>query len=239
MVAGPWFHRLLCSTAMPRTTCIRDRRRSHNSNGCCGSHPHPTGGSSNDGLQETLVAPTREEGTMTTSHGRVRQFTWNYDGQRHRAWGFTVVLNGKRTRRQGYGSRAEAQAALDEIKHPAAAPRASAATITLAEAFERYFDAKARKRSLDEDRRIARHLKAAFGEQTPLSEVTAGRISAFKASLLAVTESRRGGALSAASINRPLALLRHLLHLAVDEWEVLPALPKIRLEKEAQGRLRW
>jgi integrase len=175
---------------------------------------------------------------VTSSHGRVRQFTWNYDGQRRRAWGFTVVLGGKRTRRQGYGSRAEAQAALDEMKHPAVS-RASAETITLAEAFERYFDAKARKRSLNEDKRIARQLKSALGEQTPLSEITASRISAFKGGLLAVKESRRGRALSVASINRPLALLRHLLRLAVEEWEVLTTVPKIRLEKEAQGRLRW
>jgi integrase len=172
------------------------------------------------------------------SHGRVRQFTWLHDGQKRRAWGFTVTINGKRARRQGYGSRAEAQAALDAMKRPAPAS-APVSTITLAEAFERYFDAKARKRSLDEDRRIAKHLKAEFGEKTPLAEITAGRINTFKSSLLAVEKSRRGRALSAASINRPLALIRHLLRLAHEEWEVLPTVPKIRLEKEAQGRLRW
>ena len=51
--------------------------------------------------------------------------------------------------------------------------------------------------------------------------------------------SRRGGALSAASINRPLALLRGLLRMAWRKWEVLPAAPVIALEKEGQGRLRW
>jgi integrase len=45
--------------------------------------------------------------------------------------------------------------------------------------------------------------------------------------------------LTAAAINRPLALLRHLLRLAHEEWEVLAAVPKIRLEKEPQGRIRW
>jgi len=174
------------------------------------------------------------------SHGRVRQFTWIHDGQKGRAWGFTVIIGGKRVRRQGYLSRAEAQDALDALKHPdpAEAP-AMVSTMTLAEAFERYFKAKARKRSLDEDERIAKHLKAVFGEQTPLVEITASRISAYKASRLAVEKSRRGSVLSAASINRPLALLRHLLRLAHEEWEVLPAVPRIKLEKEAQGRLRW
>jgi len=45
--------------------------------------------------------------------------------------------------------------------------------------------------------------------------------------------------LSAAAVNRPLALLRHLLRLAHEEWEVIKVVPRIRLEKEPQGRLRW
>ena len=40
---------------------------------------------------------------------------------------------------------------------------------------------------------------------------------------------------SAAAINRPLAALRHLLRFACGEWEVLPAAPRIRLERESQG----
>ena len=45
--------------------------------------------------------------------------------------------------------------------------------------------------------------------------------------------------LSAAAINRPLALLRHMLRLAHDEWEAVAEVPKIRLEKEPEGRIRW
>jgi integrase len=45
--------------------------------------------------------------------------------------------------------------------------------------------------------------------------------------------------LSAAAVNRPLALLRHLLRLAHEEWEAIDNVPRIRLEKEPQGRLRW
>jgi integrase len=40
-------------------------------------------------------------------------------------------------------------------------------------------------------------------------------------------------------VNRPLAVLRHLLRLAHEEWGVLDRVPKIRTEKEPQGRLRW
>jgi integrase len=41
---------------------------------------------------------------------------------------------------------------------------------------------------------------------------------------------------SAAAINR---LLRHLLRLAHEEWEELVSVPRIKLEREPQGRLRW
>jgi len=40
-------------------------------------------------------------------------------------------------------------------------------------------------------------------------------------------------------VNRPLALLRHLLRLAHEEWEVLETVPKVRLEREPEGRLRY
>src|SRR5262249_3253147 len=73
----------------------------------------------------------------------------------------------------------------------------------------------------------------------------ASRISVYKTERLQARSVRRkdangnGTPLSAASINRPLALLRHLLRLAHEEWEALPAVPKVKLEKEPEGRLRW
>jgi len=45
--------------------------------------------------------------------------------------------------------------------------------------------------------------------------------------------------LTGATINRALALLHHLLRLAYDEWELLEVVPRIRLEREPEGRLRW
>jgi integrase len=61
----------------------------------------------------------------------------------------------------------------------------------------------------------------------------------WKAERLAATCTRTKEPYSAAAINRPLAVLRHLLQLARDEWEVLPAVPRIRMEKEPEGRIRW
>jgi len=39
--------------------------------------------------------------------------------------------------------------------------------------------------------------------------------------------------------NRPLQLLRHLLRLAREEWEVLATVPKILMEREPRGLPRW
>jgi integrase len=110
---------------------------------------------------------------------------------------------------------------------------------------ERYLSLKSRKKSLANDTRIVKHLKADLGKDTPLAEITADRISEYRAKRLAavrkigtgdsVTERR----LTAAAINRPLALLRHLLLLAREEWGALDAVPRIRLEREPQGRVRW
>jgi len=89
--------------------------------------------------------------------------------------------------------------------------------------------------------RVLNHLKSAFGGDTALEDLTASRISEYKGTRLAtkVGNSDAERLLTAAAVNRPLALLRHLLRTAHEEWEILPAVPKIRLEKEPQGRLRW
>ena len=65
------------------------------------------------------------------------------------------------------------------------------------------------------------------------------RASEYRAQRLGTKSVRTERVLTAAAINRPLALLRHLLRLAHEEWEVLAAVPKIRLKKEPQGRIRW
>jgi integrase len=88
-------------------------------------------------------------------------------------------------------------------------------------------------------------LKVEFGGETPLTEITASRISEYKAKRLSTVRKFGKGEgaaerrLTAAAVNRPLALLRHLLRLAHEEWEAIDNVPRIRLEKEPQGRLRW
>lgn len=79
---------------------------------------------------------------------------------------------------------------------------------------------------------------AHFGD-VPLASVTASRIAEYKAVRLASKHPGTGEPLTASAINRPLGFLRAVLGMARDEWEVLPAIPKIKLEPEPEGRIRW
>jgi len=180
---------------------------------------------------------------------KVRQRTWRIPGQRtkRKAWGFVTVENGKEVRLfKAEWTKEDAENALAaRLLKLDQEPKPKAPGLTLAQASERYLAAKARKRSLAKDRRYLEHFKSVLGADTALVDITASRISAYKAQRLAAPSVRRkdaegnGTLLSAAAVNRPLALLRHLLRLAHEEWEVLPAVPRIKLEKEPEGRIRW
>ena len=179
---------------------------------------------------------------------KVNQRPWKIPGQRtkRKAWGYTVQVGGKQKRvYKSEWTREDAEKALAAHLLQVEQPTAKSNGLTLAQASERYLATKARKRSLFEDKRILEHLKSVLGADTPLTDLTASRISEYKNSRLSVVRkigegdnaSERG--LTAAAVNRPLALLRHLLRLAHEEWEVLQVAPRVRLEKEPQGRLRW
>ena len=179
---------------------------------------------------------------------QVNQRLWKVPGQRtkRKAWGFTAQINGKQVRRyKAEWTQDDAEEELAKALLQIEPVKPKAVGITFGEAAERYLATKARKRSLALDRHWLHHLKAELGAETPLTEITASRIAQYKAKRLAAVTARRKDAdgqparLSAATINRPLALLRHLLRLAHEEWGLLDAVPKIRAEKEPQGRLRW
>jgi integrase len=183
------------------------------------------------------------------SHGKVRRRTWTKRGPtghqiRVTSWGFTVQANGKQQRRFNADWTKEiAQEAL--AKFLLQRDQQKTKPITFADAAERYEQAKARKRSLREDRKTLKRLLAHFGGETKLDKLTADVIGQYRDQRLAAGSKNRKAKdgrplpLSAAAVNRELALLRHLLRLAHEEWGALAAVPKIRLEKEPQGRLRW
>jgi hypothetical protein len=160
---------------------------------------------------------------------------------KHKAWGFTVQVDGKQKRvYKAEWTKDGAQKALAALLLKVEQPKPTSG-MTLAEATERYLATKTRKRTLKKDERTLQHLESAFGVDTPIDDLTASRISEYKAKRLATKVGKPGAErlLTAAAVNRPLALLRHLLRVAHEEWEALRAVPKIRLEKEPQGRLRW
>ena len=190
----------------------------------------------------------RASGKGELALAKVNQRPWKIPGQRtkRKAWGFTTQINGQQVRRyKSDWTREDAEKALASALLHLEPTRPRAGGITLVQAADRYLAAKARKRSLQEDRRQLDHLKSEFGPNTPISEISAGRISEYKSKRLAAVRTIGAGdcaterRLSAATVNRPLALLRCLLRLAHDEWGELDAVPKIRTEKEPQGRLRW
>ena len=178
---------------------------------------------------------------------RIIKRTWTSRGPtghkvKRVSYGFTCMVNGKRERRfSAEWDREIAQEELakfvldrEQLKAAAAAPMTS-----FGAAVDRYLAAKSRKKSLKADQQHLAAFAGAFGAKTPLVEITAGRISEWKAARLAAPCARTGEPYAAASINRPLAALRHLLKMACEEWEVIPSVPRIRMEKEPQGRLRW
>jgi integrase len=175
---------------------------------------------------------------------KVRQFTWKIPGQRtkRKAWGYVGIENGKQFRQfKSEWSKEQAQEALAAFLLKIEQPKVAVSSITFAVAVERYLATKARKRSLTEDARILGHLREYFGKDTSLADITAARVADYKGFRLStvrkIGEEERP--LAGATVNRALALLRHLLRLAHEEWEVLDKVPRIRLEREAEGRLRW
>ena len=176
----------------------------------------------------------------------VSQREWKIPGQRtkRKAWGFTVntKVDGKPTRIKTYRAewtKEQAQEALAKVLLGQEQEGAPAPGMTLRQAADRYLATKARKRTISNDTRHLAEFVSVFGGSTLLAEISGSRISALKATKLGAINPKTGVPYAAATINRPLATLRHLLLLARDEWEVLTTVPKIRQEREPQGRLRW
>jgi integrase len=169
--------------------------------------------------------------------GKVRIVEWTHKGKTRRAWGYTATVAGKRVRRAGFLSKAEATAAMLEAMRPK--PQTpELPTMTLSETFTRYSAVRSRKRTANEDARIARRLLAYFGD-VPLASITASKVSEYKAVRLASVHHGTGKPLTAAAVNRPLGFLRAVLAMAHTEWETLASVPRIKLEREPEGRVRW
>jgi integrase len=121
-------------------------------------------------------------------------------------------------------------------------PAPAAPVVTFKAMTERYLKEKeiSRKRTVSNDRRIIKMLLAFFGESTPLTEITAPRIAEYRIMRLTTKSEKTQRALEPGSVNRELSILRGLLRLAAaDECGYLEKAPRVRLEREPQGRLRF
>src|SRR5262249_26348680 len=110
---------------------------------------------------------------------RVNQRLWRIPGLRtkRKAWGFTAQINGKQVRRyKAEWTQDDAEAELAKALLKIEPEKRKGPGITLAQAAERYLATKARKRTVEADRRQLETLKAEFGEETLLAAITASRI---------------------------------------------------------------
>src|SRR2546426_1451647 len=99
----------------------------------------------------------------------------SFKGLKRGAYEYSIVVDGERKREQ-FPTRAEAQTALDDLKEELRRPKAQdAPKVTLGDALDQCLSLKARRActTVSEYQRIADHLKAAFGADTPLTEITA------------------------------------------------------------------
>ncbi|MEM7277712.1 MAG: site-specific integrase, partial [Pseudomonadota bacterium] len=101
---------------------------------------------------------------------------------------------------------------------------------TWQEAALRWLDEKEHKADLKHDIEKLRWLDSYFG-QLYLDEISRDLIDEV------ASEKKKGKA--AATANRYLALIRSILRAARDDWEWVQQIPRVRLFKEPEKRVRW
>lgn len=133
--------------------------------------------------------------------------------KRHKVWWMDVFYNGRRYRRSTHSSnRKVAQAAYDQVQREilqGEMPGIFFDDVTvneLAEDFLRDYKMKARK-SFDKAERNVGYLRAAFGGMQA-KQITTSMVNRY-------IEEKMDQGLAPATINRQLAALKHMFHLAV------------------------
>jgi integrase len=98
----------------------------------------------------------------------------------------------------------------------------------------------AKKKTIQSDKNIIARLLAAFGSETPLTEITSPKISEYRLTRLTIVSPKTGKRLEPGTVNRELQVIRGLLRMAAgEECEYLAKAPTVKMEREPEGRLRF
>jgi len=161
---------------------------------------------------------------------------------RRTAWGYTLQIGGTQVRKsnatwtQEDAHREMAARLLRRDPPVTTAP----AVRMLGDVATEYLDFKRAKgkRSLTGDElALTKRILPWFGRETAVTEITALRIAQYDRERSAGL-SRLKRAVTPATVNRELALIRHMLRLA-EEWGYIDKAPRVRMGKEPEGRLRF
>lgn len=99
------------------------------------------------------------------------------------------------------------------------------------EAAVRWIQESSHKRSLCSDQMHLRWL------HTHLKDIQLDEIDSHLIQKISLAKTNSG--VTKATVNRMLALMRAILNKAVNEWEWLEKIPRIKLQKEENRRMRW
>ena len=169
-------------------------------------------------------------------------------GPRHvkrTAWGYTVQIDGKQVRAfNAAWSKDDAQQAMAArmLERDAPPPPSAPALVTFQQMIERYLREKtvSRKKTIKNDREALARFRDFFGADARLTAITAPRIAEYRLARLTMISPKTHRKLEPGSVNRELSILRGLLRMAADpECGFLERVPRIRYEREPQGRLRF
>lgn len=156
---------------------------------------------------------------------------------RHVAFGYTLMVNGKRERKScsDWTTEEAALKALSERQQAIYAGQVERpVNVTLEHTIQRYLKFKGDhgKRSLGNDQHILeKRLVPFFGPGLPIRQLSAERIAQY--------EEQRITQVSAWTVRNELTVLRHMLRLAHKKWGYLDRVPDIELPKSPRGRTRF
>jgi len=180
---------------------------------------------------------------------QVIQRTWRSGPRKVKraAWGYTAQIDGRQIRKYdaAWSKENAEQALAARLLNLAPQLGGSAppkSVVTFKAMTERYLKEKeaSNKKALYNDRGAIAACLAFFGADTPLSAITGPRIAEYRLARLTTTSAHTGRRLAPRTVNLELGILKAVLRMAAsEECGFLEKVPRVRMEKVPQGRLRF